>query len=441
MRRPSLLVIALGVSACTGTLVGGTPGAPRPRPTGSDAGAAGRDAATPPPRGDAGAPDASETFIPPTDTCGDTRLAAHVYYGTSAPTVLPMTPGQILAVGAWDGCSGLLIAPTWVLTAHHCGLHAGENFCMGHGPSDLSTCFAARHIYDAPSGGDLTLAEIDDATVRLPDVVPVPILVEDMTAAWVGRTAEAAGYGQQEDGGFHEREFTAEPIVDVSGDTLTVDGEGRHGLCFGDSGGPVMVLAADGTVRVAGALSNGDGSCLARDNYTRVGPYRAFIESHTGPTTVVPPGCGTTTAEGRCMDATAVWCDGATLRSDPCAGHCGWDAAASGYRCLPGADPCMGIDAAGRCDGAVARWCDAGVLRQRDCGACGQSCGTVAEVGGAYCVTTAASDPCMGLDFLGRCTGDRAEYCGMDGTFQSHDCAADGLRCMWIDDTTGYWCG
>jgi hypothetical protein len=58
------------------------------------------------------------------------------------------------------------------------------------------------------------------------------------------------------------------------------------------------------------------------------------------------------------------------------------------------------------------------------------------DAGGFYC----GDDPCMGLDYLGRCNGDVAEYCE-DGEFKSRDCGASGQRCRWIDDETGYWCG
>ena len=125
---------------------------------------------------------------------------------------------------------------------------------------------------------------------------------------------------------------------------LTIDGQGMRGVCFGDSGGPVMVIAADGTVRVAGDLSNGDGSCVGQDNYTRADVHRAWIEGFTGPT-VVDPGGG------------------------------GGDAG----------DPCVGLDERGRCDGPVARWCQGGAPRQRDCAACGQACDWVDDVMGFYC--------------------------------------------------------
>ncbi|MBI2894498.1 MAG: trypsin-like serine protease [Deltaproteobacteria bacterium] len=373
----------------------------------------------------------------PADECGDLRTAIPIYNGTAEPTVVPLAPGQVIAVGTFGGCSGALIAPSWVLTATHCGLYAGAEFCIGEEPGQPDTCLGSVGVVDNPSG-DMTLVELDrDAREALPSVVPIPILTEGMDEGWVGRMAEAAGYGEQEDGSSGEREFTAEPIASISGDTLTIDGEGQRGVCFGDSGGPVMVVASDGTARVAGDLSNGDGSCVGQDNFTRVDVYREWIEESTGPT-APPDGCGDVGNGGRCLDGAAIWCEGDELRSEPCAGGlaCGWDAAAGGFRCVDGGDPCAGLDAVGRCEGSVARWCDRGRPRSRDCGACGQACDESTTFGGAYCV----DDPCGGLDYLGRCSDDVAEWCE-DGELRSEDCGARGEACRWISDDTGYWCG
>ena len=322
------------------------------------------------------------------DECGDVRAKAMVYYGTATPTYLPMSQGQIYAVGSFDGCSGLLITPTWVLTAKHCGLKCNDEFCIDYQAEDPAICIGATRVVNG--SGDTTLMELEqDARNLMPEVIPVPILTEDLTTAWIGRTAEAAGYGQQEDGGFNEREFTAEPIVSLNGDMLTIDGEGTHGVCFGDSGGPVMVIASDSSIRVAGSLSYGDQNCVGQDSFTRVDSYRDWIESYTGPTQVDPVECGDVTEEGRCINGAAIYCGPDDfLVSDNCSGgtSCGWDAAAEGYRCIAGVDPCGGYDNFGVCEAGVARWCEDGEVKARDCGACDQSCVATEASGGANCI-------------------------------------------------------
>jgi hypothetical protein len=351
---------------------------------------------------------------------------------------VPLAPGQIMAIGDFDFCSGALIAPRWVLSANHCGLAPGMRFCIGEQADAPDICLTVARVIPHPEN-DLALAELEeDAVVQVPGVQPIPILTDLMNTEWLGQLAEGAGYGETEGGTLGTRYFTAEPIVELDGDFLTVDGEGVHGLCGGDSGGPVMVIAPDATVRVAGALYGGDASCVGRDSYTRTDLARQWIESYTGPTVAQPGACGSIDAIGSCLGNSAIWCDGGVeLRSELCAdgSSCGWDDAAAAFRCITGPDPCAGFDRRGGCADNVAQWCEAGALRTRDCGSCGETCDPFALSEGVYC----REDPCMGLDYLGRCNGAVAEWCE-NGEIQSYDCAMDGQGCGYINDDLGYYC-
>ena len=363
-------------------------------------------------------------------TCGpDDRVTALVYYGTTAPTVLPLTPGQVLALVDFGFCSGTFISDEWVLTATHCTIAVGARLCVGPNPLAADVCFTADRVVDNPSA-DQTLVHVDaPASSRIPALEPIPVMTEVIDSTWLGRMAEAGGYGTQEDGSSGEREFTAEPIIDLSGNFVTVDGMGTHGLCFGDSGGPVMVLASDSTVRVLGDLSNGDSSCLGQDNFTRTDLQIAWIESITGPTVVHGAPCGHIGVDGVCVGTgSAAWCDAATglLTSEACAAGtaCGWDVGTGGYRCVA-SDPCGGVSATGACQGTTAVWCDSGVVRHRECGACGEACGYVTDVSGFYCHV----DPCAAIDPLGECVGDVLTTCSAATGVTMEDCAARGRRC------------
>jgi hypothetical protein len=313
-----------------------------------------------------------------------------VYYGTNHPSHVPLEAGQILAVGTWRHCSGTLIAPSWVLTANHCQIKVGDSFCVGVVADEPEHCIPAVEVLRHPDR-DQSLVRLErDVRESLPGVRAIPIMTEPMDDSWLCKYGEAAGYGRQEDGRFGERKFTAEPIVLVTEHYVGIDGGGDRGVCFGDSGGPVMVVASDGSVRVAGGLSAGAASCVERDQFAR--PDVSWIEQYTGPTKVDGDAdCIDVSAQGQCVGAMALWCKDGRAQTQMCEGPCGWDAQAKGYRCLPpGADPCGGVDAAGYCDGEVVVQCVNGAVQMMDCAAAGETCWV--DQAGASCAATLCAD-------------------------------------------------
>lgn len=394
--------------------------------------------------GDAGTSDAS------TLQCDSPRKAtwnsAYVVNGTRLPSLVPLSEQQQRAVVYLDmGCSGTLISDQVVLTAHHCtdGQRA-SGVRVAFGPDDsnpLWSCGVSEIINH--SSLDLALLVLDQRPVEHVDVMPIPINTLELDSTWIGEHVEAAGFGLTSPaGGADGRFFVAEPIYALGSTTLSVNGEGIHGVCFGDSGGPVMGLVGEGAVRVLGALSHGDSSCTGIDVFTRVDPAVSWIEDQTGMTpSLGPVACGSITPVGRCESEQrrAIYCSQDLLQRDDCEAQgmqCGYDVNAQGYRCMaPGTDPCQGLDGLGRCDEYVSRWCVDGVVQQFDCGACRMSCAWVNDAIGFDCV----EDPCFGLDFLGRCDGDVAEWCN-SGEVQRVDCTDYDQRCGYVDEDTGYYC-
>jgi hypothetical protein len=164
------------------------------------------------PKDGGAAPDSGMVAPDAGDLCvegPEKRGRSNVFYGTDLPTYVPLTSGQIQAVGNFFGCSGMLIAPAWVLTAEHCGIGSGASFCIGTAPDNANACIGVLRAIDHPNA-DLTLVELEEpAADHLPSVQHVPLLTESLDQSWIGLTAEAAGYGTDENGGSDRREFTA----------------------------------------------------------------------------------------------------------------------------------------------------------------------------------------------------------------------------------------
>jgi hypothetical protein len=273
------------------------------------------------------------------------------------------------------------------------------------------------------------------------DVEPIPAFDGTLTAADLGEVLEQAGFGATETGQSDGRFFVAEPLVAFEeGGYLVVDGEGRHGVCFGDSGGPSLRQTEGGGVRVVGALSWGDPSCTGLDRYTRVDLVQDWIVDFAGaiPSGVREP-CDDVTSAGRCSPdgRVATYCDGESKQVDPCAATAVCVDDGQSARCIPvESAPCGAITAFGACEDDLLVWCDAGTVRRRDCRDCGgQFCRQVDNVQGFACV----DGTCGSLDYRGECVGDTARWCD-NGSIAVLDCAAEGSTCGFIDDDTGFFC-
>jgi len=398
----------------------------------------------------AGEGEGGESGQCPAETQKPLPGAGAVYYGTRDPTHVQLSPSQLRAiVGVGEdpppsaSCSGTLIAPDVVLTAMHCtaGLPA-TTFYVTYGVNDFDPELIVRAVAkNEHPEYDIAMLRLAYAPSTRIDVEPIPVFGGRLTSADFGEIFEQAGFGQTETGDSDGRHFVAAPFDSFEdGGYLVVNGEGRHGVCFGDSGGPSLRQTVDAGVRVVGALSYGDPSCTGYDRYTRVDLVQEWIEAWAGS---IPDGgpvpCGAVGADGSCSanGRVAVFCEADELRRDVCGDDevCVDDGSTS--RCVPVTSaPCGAVTALGACDGDVLSWCDRNELRVRDCAACGgQLCVKVDDAVGFGCV----DDNCGGLDFRGACDGDVARWCS-DGTLESEDCAAQSSTCGFIDDETGFYC-
>jgi hypothetical protein len=337
---------------------------------------------------------------PALEACPGT-LEAPLVNASLEETYLGLSDAQVRAVvevvDAVDSnlgrCTGVFVSPTWVLTAAHClAIPAPEVVVYG----DATEPLAQRPVIRTEPHPELDVALLqidlhrekreDGAGETLTGVEPLDVVEPGTVPLVPGDAVELVGFGITLTNEARARRFLVEATSEIEPESITVDGFGKSGACLGDSGGPMLARAANGSPVVMGVLSDGSATCVDQDHYVRLDALSDWLRSVTGPRAAKGSSCGTITREGRCLYGSALWCSGEQLVAEACndTARCGWDVKVSGFRCVaPDLDPCTGADSVGTClDGAVAR-CNAGVLETRICGPC-SPCRVEAD-GRPYC--------------------------------------------------------
>ena len=211
--------------------------------------------------------------------------------------------------GFFPSCTGTLIAPNLVLTAHHCvaDLNSSDGqsvdcdsttFDPPHAASNLIVSVEANvgqegldpypvaQVWLPPGAGNLLCGK-DIALLRLSRGVPAdvaqPIVPRLETEVNANEQFAAIGYGLQDPNDFEgetigHRMRVNDAQVFCTGASCDADFVteaewiGESPVCSGDSGGPAL----DGEGRVAGVTSRGDPECTL-GIYTSVHAWRDFI--------------------------------------------------------------------------------------------------------------------------------------------------------------------
>lgn len=256
-----------------------------------------------------------------------TTLGAFAIWCAPAGAIVggePVPEGQLRAVANVTvafvgGCTGTLIAPTWVMTAAHCGsatsvLTSGvipsttpfppsaysvvldSVHADGRGGESIAVkrvVIADDYGIQSGAGSDVSLLELESPS-RVP---PILIAAAGERATWEPKDpATIAGFGLTEEDGEapDQMQRASVPIVpdpacteaypEFDAKTMLCAGypEGGTDACQGDSGGPLLSTLEGGAQRLVGATSFGDGCAQANKPgvYARVaeGPLRDFVK-------------------------------------------------------------------------------------------------------------------------------------------------------------------
>lgn len=195
--------------------------------------------------------------------------------------------GAVMVLSSRGGvCTGVVLAPTAVLTAGHCAAAGEHRIHYKEGAEPVLAPLAAVVVHPGYDAGAVQgrRTSVDLAIVRTAAPLPDRFVPARLTAAaaTTGDTLRLGGYGVARVGDARSSgtyRITGLPVVEPYGrGRILVWLQGRGaGACGGDSGGPITREGA--VVAITGwARGEGGAGCGGLTQGVLVGPQRAWID-------------------------------------------------------------------------------------------------------------------------------------------------------------------
>jgi MYXO-CTERM domain-containing protein len=196
-----------------------------------------------------------------------------VYGGTPVATC-----GWPTTVSMEGSCTGTLVHPLVVVYAAHCGpgysqIGLGENINSPKRKLNVDFCdtFGGNQF-----GTDYAFCKLTEPVLDIP-IVPI-LMGCELDILKPGQEVTIVGYGEADaQPNYGVKREVVTTINSLANNEAYIGGDGKDS-CYGDSGGPVYVQLADGTWRVFGITSYGNGGCGSGGYYSMIHNAVQWIE-------------------------------------------------------------------------------------------------------------------------------------------------------------------